>query len=310
MIQLFEKWEMLATQGGVGVSQRVVAEGLPQYIGIDAQGRWSFFSLSEREPESWPDVKLIHVTKKDRNGQWRLTLTLLDENFQQEFAYLCEDLVSKVAGVSLEELALLAQKTTYEDWLEFFRGRKSFSAEAARGLFGELHFMALQLASGVEPRELVKAWKGPLGAPQDFVFDEFKAVEVKSLQSQAAFVQISNENQLDFPGTLQLEIYRIQENVNNAQGMTLSDLVDKLIRSFPQQLQGEFVARLVKTGYTTDVAHVGEVRYSIGETYSLDANRPSFPKITPATIPLGISRVKYAISVAALLGGGSTTHAS
>lgn len=309
-MNLFGKWEKLSEGSQTNVSQRVVAAGLPQYIGVDGRGFWIFYSLSTEEPRAWPQIGPIETDKKVVHGVWQITLTLTDDEFRQEFAYLCEDLVSKVVGISDEVEALQCQKLAYEDWIAFFRGVREFSAEQARGLFGELTFITDELESGTPADLTVLAWRGPLGASQDFVFDGFKAVEVKTIQEQVASINIASENQLSFPGRLILKIYRIQENRVDGLGSTLAELVDQIEGSLDELTQREFRKRLGRLGYSKSSKYASESRFSLGSAFQLDANSSDFPKVIPSELRPGVSNLRYKISLTALLGKGFETNAS
>lgn len=302
-MRLIDKWNSFGA-GAVSVAQRIQAHGLPQYIGIDANGRWLFYSVSKAEPNSWPEVKVIQTSKREVAGNWHLILTLREASFTDEFAYLCEDLVARAAAQSEEVAALSAQRDAYEDWIEFFKGVKALSSEGARGLFGELEFINARLDAGEQEDSVLAAWNGPFGAPQDFVFDDFEAVEVKTLQSQAAHIRIANERQLTFPGSLHLQVYRIQENSSQHVGMTLADQVAKTQSRISPSAQIELIRRLMKLGYSSESPIATEITFSIGEEHAFDANAVGFPKITAEGLPAGISNVEYRIALSALVQKG------
>ena len=303
-MKLLEKWRELEAAAGLNVSQRVALTGLRQYIGIDGSGNWVFFSISDIEPEMWPEIGPIKVEKRKVNDSWHLILTLREPEFKQEFSYLCEDLAEKVQGIEDELASLKSQKEAFEDWIEFFKGAREFSAEKARGLFGELTFMKDQLNSGLTAQEIVAAWKGPLGAPQDFVFDDFKAVEVKTIQPQVASIRIANEQQLSFPGQLHIKIYRIQSSDSSDHGINLNQLIEDFEGQLEATLLRDFQARIHKLGYTRESKFARESFFLIGEEYLIDAGRVGFPKLIHPTVPLGVHDVQYKISLSAILGKG------
>lgn len=304
MINLHNKWLEIAQSGSFGVSQRILATGLPQYIGIDATGRWVFYSSSESKPEPWQQVGPLEFNLLDRGGTWRLLITLKDPEFQHEFAYLCEDLVSSVASVEDETAALNMQRQAFEDWVRFFKSRGSFGEEKARGLFGELSFIRSCIEEGISIAEILEAWAGPLGAPQDFVFEGFKATEIKTLLPQVASVRIANENQLHFSGALELRIYRLQQSTQGHLGETLTDLVNELSVSMAPNERSLFNSRLSKLGFDRNSPIANESRYLLGEVHRFDANNPLFPKLIPSQIPPGIREVSYKISLGELINKG------
>ena len=308
-MRLVDKWNSFGS-AATNVAQRIQAHGLPQYIGVDATGRWIFYSVSRSEPKAWPDIKVIQTAKREVSGGWQLLLTLREENFRDEFAYLCEDLVARTALCDEESEALSAQRSAFEDWIEFFKGGKGMTAEVARGLFGELSFINERLDAGDADHSVLAAWNGPFGAPQDFVFDEFRAIEIKTLQSQASYIRIANERQLSFPGALRLKVFRIQENASQGVGMNLATHVELTRSRIAPSNQNEFNRRLIKVGYSAESPHATDIRYSIGESYFFDANAVGFPKIVAEFIPLGVSNVEYRIDLSALLNKGFDADAS
>jgi hypothetical protein len=303
-MQLLEKWRELEAGAGTNVSQRVAQAGLRQYIGVDPLGNWVFFSVSRIDPEMWPEIGPINIEKRNLNESWHLVLTLNDGEFKQEFSYLCEYLAEKVAGIEDEGAALQSQKAAFEDWIEFFKVAREFSAEKARGLFGELTYMSNQLKRGVTASELIAAWKGPLGAPQDFVFDNFKAVEVKTIQPQVTSIRIASEEQLKFPGQLHLKIYRIQSSEFADQGLSLNQLIDDFEQKLNPGSLRDFRARVKKLGFTRDSKFAAERFFTVGEEFLLDAGDATFPKIISSIVPIGAHAVQYRISLNSILGKG------
>ena len=303
-MQLLEKWRELEASAGTNVSQRVAQAGLRQYIGIGPLGNWVFFSVSQIEPEIWPEIGPINIEKRNLNESWHLVLTLNDGDFKQEFSYLCEYLAEKVAGIEDEAASLQSQKAAFEDWIEFFRTAREFSAEKARGLFGELTYITNQLKRGMTASVLIAAWKGPLGAPQDFVFDNFKAVEVKTIQPQVASIRIASEEQLKFPGQLHLKIYRIQSSEIANRGVSLNQLIHDLEKQLNPESLRDFKSRLKKLGFTGESKFAAERFFTVGEEFLLDAGEATFPKIISSNFPLGVHSVQYKISLNAILGKG------
>jgi hypothetical protein len=303
-LELYKKWETIEAQAELNVSQRIAATGLAQYIGIDSSRSWVFYSLSQSEPSIWPEIGPIKIEKRLVNESWQLKLVLRDDEFKQEFAYLCEDLAFKVGGIEDEVSALKSQKAAFEDWIDFFKGPREFSAEQARGLFGELTYMNQQVDNGLDGSEIVAAWRGPLGAPQDFVFDAFKAVEVKTIQSQVTSIRIANEQQLSFPGRLLLKIYRIETNRTPDHGSSLNQLVGIFENRLDSSTKREFRSRLKKLGFKSESRIASESFFSIGDEFLLDALAPSFPKLVSPGIPIGVHSVQYKVSLNAILGKG------
>ena len=303
-MNLNERWSALESQGLPGVSQRVKPLGIAQYLGIDSTGNRSFFTLSKIEPKSWSQAGPINVVKKFLEGtdDWFLGMVLTDRAFIHEFSFLCEDLIEKVEGVEDESKALEIQQQAYEDWMEFFRRNRALGAEGIRGLFCELEFMRRNLETGVDQTQLIASWMGPFGAPQDYVFPNFHAVEIKSLQPSINRIRIANENQLAFDGELDLQVFRLQEVTSLNSGLSLDELISVVQENLQSETLKEFQLRLAKAGYTKTNPLNESLRFVVGDFWIFSANKAGFPKVVPSTLPMGVSNVKYEISLASISG--------
>jgi hypothetical protein len=298
------RWSDLASGGILGVSQRINVTGLPQYIGIDSTGCKTFFTLTHTEPAAWAKAGPIVTTKKylEASHEWYLGLTLTDSQFSHEFVYLCEDLVNKVEGLTDEHLGLQGQKNAYEDWIEFFKRSRELGSEAIRGLFCEIWFFYQQLLNDFDQDVLTEAWVGPFGAPQDFVMPSFSAVEIKSVQPAGTKVRIANEHQLAFEGELRLQVYRLQEVFEANRGQTLNELVNSLMARLNETNSVKVALKIAKVGNLTANDLADKSRFEVVDSLTYDASTAGFPKITPKTLPLGVSNVKYELSLGAIEG--------
>ena len=136
------------------------------------------------------------------------------------------------------------------------------------------------------------------------MFDDFKAVEVKTIQPQVASIRIANEQQLSFPGQLHIKIYRIQSSDSSDHGINLNQLIEDFEGQLEATLLRDFQARIHKLGYTRESKFARESFFLIGEEYLIDAGRVGFPKLIHPTVPLGVHDVQYKISLSAILGKG------
>ncbi|MGO8112623.1 PD-(D/E)XK motif protein, partial [Rhizobium leguminosarum] len=89
------------------------------------------------------------------------------------FHSLCLLLISVAEAVETETQALASVVTHVERWPSFLAAarRDVLNPEEARGLHAELIVINLLIDSyGRSASEVVAAWEGPLGRPQDFHF--------------------------------------------------------------------------------------------------------------------------------------------
>jgi hypothetical protein len=174
---------------------------------------------------------------------------------------------------------------------------KLLDEREVRGLIGELLFLRDYLVTTVGTAA-VECWQGPLGLPQDFVFDG-RLIEVKTFAAGAdPSVRITSAEQLtsgDVPLFLHLVCLVRQEN-----GLTLPDLVDGL----RQLLAGSHAHtealedRLVTMGYV-DLPEYRAMSYAVTSVADYQV-RDGFPRLTVDEIPAGVKDVGYSICLADL----------
>ncbi|WP_187280849.1 PD-(D/E)XK motif protein [Microbispora sp. CSR-4] len=170
--------------------------------------------------------------------------------------------------------------------------------EARIGLYGELLVLRELMLPAIGPNG-VKSWVGPDGAPQDFQHLS-TAVEVKTVSRRdPGRCRISNEQQLDTSSIP--ELFLIHQAVGTSpDGTTLGELIDEL-RDHPA-VRAElswFENCLLEVGWLD--AHRDQYvndRYVLArrQAFSVDA---SFPRITPADLPAGVSAVSYFVDLSA-----------
>ncbi|CAM4443231.1 PD-(D/E)XK motif protein [Shewanella livingstonensis] len=183
-------------------------------------------------------------------------------------------------------------------WQEFMsRSQKTLSSEAEIGLYGELVFLKYLLLNGVEPLSALKAWFGPSGGLQDFIF-EYGAIEVKSTLAEKGFpAKILSLEQLDDSIINPLYFGAVRLNIQTG-GVSLPKLVEiisEILFSQPS-LQEELLSRLLIAGYHeshqesyTRCFVVKEIRIVL-----VDSN---FPRLIPANVPTGVKFAKYEIDI-------------
>ncbi|MFG1776825.1 PD-(D/E)XK motif protein [Micromonospora sp. NPDC049048] len=173
------------------------------------------------------------------------------------------------------------------------------SPEARLGLVGEL-LVLHDLVAPACPDIAVQAWIGPTRAPRDFSVDD-TAVEVKTVSHREPDrCQISNERQLDTDDLGSLYLAHQSIRVSAQHGASLPELVDAA-RADPA-LSGQQVLleeRLLHAGWL-DIHR----RQYEQERYSLAIRRcylvtDGFPRITPTSLPIGITGVSYGLDLAA-----------
>jgi|LakMenEpi03Aug12_release.lakeMendotaPanAssembly.Ray.scaffolds.fasta_scaffold48257_2 hypothetical protein len=295
-------WNALKVAGLPGASQRINADSvLAQYCGLSANLTPTFFSISKAEPKAFSQIASLNCQKVQRgDGSWVMSLELLEADYLKEFDYLCSELFRSCEHSLDEKHALLLQYQAFEEWLSFFRKTQPFSLEKARGLFGELTFMISSANQGEKWADLIAAWMGPFGGHQDFVFEGFRAVEVKTIQPSATEVQIASEHQLLFSGDLKLRIYRLLGSEELKAGKSLVELVSYIEQHLSIDELKDFRKGLSAVGFDGKDSIVQNSQFEIGDELIVNVHGVDFPRVITNNLNPGVQKVEYRITLANL----------
>lgn len=286
---------------------------------VDAGGRWSFFwaldhegrrlLIFQHEPTSFVHMKLpsfqsfdvLHASTSATEAT--LSFRLLDDQLREPFIRLCMDIMEAASQRKIEGEAVAVAVARTWRWHHLLRGGSGrLGIEQQKGLLAEL----LTLRDIVSPRigllSALQAWVGPLGAAHDFRLPH-ASIECKTVRgSSEAFVEISSEYQLDPPanGPLYLRIVQLQQSEQGTCGaFTLSSVIGDLVAlsaSLGQPLLDLFTARLEAAGIRPEDTYVDD-HWSLGPVLTAHV-QGEFPRLVPEALPVGISGVRYALSVA------------
>ena len=286
---------------------------------VDANLPWNFFwaraadngilltmSLSgESVPNTpLPRLKDIEVTLSppDDRGLRILAFKLHDTSQQDLFHTLCQDIISAAGTSSTEgEACSIALMRTWR-WHHLLRGGGSgLSAEDQRGLLGELQVLEQVLWPELGASGAVEAWRGPLGSPKDFEIGRV-AIEVKSRRGGAtSSIAITSEDQLDESGVDFLFLYVCEidrAQADNSQSFTVTEVTervrDRLYSEDPGAAhQFETLVSAAGLDHNYDYSHSRWVEGS-SHIYHVTGD---FPRITGYELRMGISRVRYSVSL-------------
>jgi Putative PD-(D/E)XK family member, (DUF4420) len=268
------------------------------FWGRKPDGRLALLIALERVedvPVELPIVRGVEllVVAEDR----RLQLVLEPAGDWEMFHALCLDLLSVADGGSDEATGLQLLVSRLLRWQKFLSkgvGRPLDEREV-RGLIGELLFLRDYLVSTVGTAA-VECWQGPMGLPQDFVFNG-RLVEVKTFAAGSdPSVRITSAEQLtsgEVPLFLHLVCLVPQDD-----GLTLPDLVNELRRLIaPSHAATEtFEDRLLTMGYV-DLPEYRAMSYAVTSTGDYEV-RDGFPRLTTEQVPAGVKDVAYSICLA------------
>ena len=201
-------------------------------------------------------------------------------------------------GVNSDQLFVFLLESL-QSWSEFLRPRRQgLSDNALIGLIGELFVFTEHFLSELDPSLAVDYFTGPDKAPQDFAGSGF-ALEVKSTEKKTPdALHISSLNQLT-TSVEKLGICLIQFNRSQV-GFSLQTLLEKaesaLISNFGSLMR--FRKKVHKlAGLATEA--------QLQKTFSLHQEKlwvveEDFPRLTPSSIPAGITRAEYSIQISAI----------
>lgn len=254
--------------------------------------------------EKLPEGKGFLIEQADSTGQVgiRLALTRQEAGSTDLFAAMACDIVDAIdnAAASGEPEPRLLNTLIGRviAWQQFMsRGAAPLGPEAELGLAGELNFITILLSSGVSPEAILKSWVGPDDAPQDFLLGD-GAVEIKATMSSSGFsVKIGSLEQLDDSVASPLFLAAIRFSGGDG-GLTLPEIITQVENGLMDKpgLFNQFGDKLLMAGYIDDHANQYTRKFEQKELriFSVSTN---FPRLTPGSVPVGITRTVYEINL-------------
>ncbi len=245
---------------------------------------------------------LIEIRHIPDRGILALAVRLRDGNKSDIFLRLCLDLIDRVNNAPDNERIFYTVCQRLKKWQSLFAGSTKglLTANEIQGLFAELYFLAELLDSGsVSQEEVIRGWKGPDRAQQDFILND-TAVEIKSLTGQnRSKVRISSEDQLySHLSRLFLRVYMLAE-VYGSDGENLNSLVRRVsTRITLDTLRHIFETTLHISGYI-DLPEYEQPQFVVKSCYTYLVS-DGFPRIIQKTLPVGIQAVSYDLLLAVI----------
>lgn len=248
-------------------------------------------------PSELPILRGVEILVLRHEGQ--LQLVLASTGDWEMFQTLILDLLaaSNAGRDEPESLQLLIARLRRWQRLLSKGGGKLLDEREVRGLMGELLFLRDRLLP-LSGAPAVECWQGPMGLPQDFVFDG-RLIEVKTFAAGSnPSVRIASAEQLtsvDTPLFLHVVCLVRQEG-----SLTLPDLVDDIraaISTSPAHAEA-FDDRLLTMGYL-DLPEYRSMPYAVTSVTDYEV-REGFPRIALQSVPAGVVDVSYSIQLAQL----------
>ncbi len=237
------------------------------------------------------------------NNTSELIFELTDDVQVSLFRVLTQDFLDATADLVSGSSDLAAHRTMVrlEKWQSMLRRLRDnvLSRQSIIGLTGELLFLRDRLLPHLGVEQTLRAWRGPQQDEQDFAHGDY-IFEVKTQLSTAdQYLLISSEAQLDdSSGRIVVYYQTLVSCHDDENGESLNQLVEdlrKTCRAHSILAQDLLDAGLIAAGYLTRPDYDGE-RWKPVQTRIFEVI-DDFPRLTPASLPPGVSNVKYRIAV-------------
>lgn len=272
------------------------------YIGLDGNGRYSLFVITEKQPPNISSARMIHVfIGNRRDGKYGITFSLIEKKNLDLFIHFCEDMVMYTEKMqNLENVAdYICER--YILWQKAFAKTEGnlLSFEQIKGLIGELCFLKMRMIPQYGAEKAIESWSGIDATDQDFACDE-TWYEIKSTVSGASAVKISSVEQLDVQTDGHLIVINLDRTSEaDSSKLTLNSMVQLVVESIPSKVtQERLKSRLLAYGYYYEKAYDSMgFRYNGMTSYRVNEE---FPCLRKKNIPVSVQNVRYELALAAI----------
>lgn len=300
MNEFSKKCEEIASAGFDAGRYRVYPDHqLDFFLAYSPAGRKELIveaHTTSQKPVELPSFLNFELVVTEISAGIRITITLIDESLSHSFSTMCYDLAERSSDAGSADRSFFIFMAALSHWAELFRvkSRTGLTRQEAIGLYGELLVIKRLIEnSWIDSDAIVQAWRGPHGDARDIGFNGHR-IEVKTqLATKAKSIKITSLDQLDdSDGSLFLVLNRITSSDG---GESLNDLVAELVGMLRASSYGiaEFYRKLELAMYDASSAHASEL-FVLDEMIAYQVI-DDFPRLTPLTVPVGISAVKYEI---------------
>tara|TARA_B100000575_G_C22986424_1_gene568975 strand:- start:39 stop:980 length:942 start_codon:yes stop_codon:yes gene_type:complete len=280
------------------------------FIGRDFQQRFvfivevDFFQIEKTKLPELSEIKIVLNPINQKKSQ--LVLILMDTEQFDIFRILCCHLIDATTDVKETDgkgliSIIINRLNRWQSLLQKARDKKLGKSEII-GLLGELFFLKEIVMAEYGLSEAVRSWRGPYGDEQDFLLNR-NIVEVKTqLSTSDQSMLINSESQLDdISGPIFL-VHQALEGGSDKEieAFSLNSMVDFIKEKLEEKDPGAidiFEMGLLEVGYTNHKEY-GKNYHKIGKR-AVYRVADGFPRIVAADLKLGVSKVRYKISVTA-----------
>jgi hypothetical protein len=236
--------------------------------------------------------------------EYELQVILTANELREVFNPLVTDVADMAKAAPNAAEALAAAVERFGRWQDLLRtvSRDGLSAEARRGLYGELLVLGDLVLASLAQSEAVQAWTGPTGTNQDFQLSGV-AIETKaSVARRARSITVASERQLDGTGTpaLLLALAQLDER-RGGTGESLNRRVDGIRHQLTSPAaRVRFDGLLIQAGYLPGHRDLyEEPRYTLRDLIFWHV-REGFPRLVESDLPEGVGDCTYHVSTSGL----------
>jgi len=296
--EIIEKWKNFRNQEGY--LQRVDPNHpLDFFVGISINGKDELVLITVNEPAQLISSKALEIEKKKRQDKkWATQICSTENENRDIFAKLCVDLIESSRDVKNEIEGINCVAKRFFAWQRLLSSKHSvLPISVLKGLIGELSFARDVLSKRYSMDDIISAWQGPDGADRDYIFEN-TWFEIKSISTGKDEITISSLNQLevDTDGYI-VQFFVDESSSTDASAISVFSFIENIRKMLEQNPSAYFAfeQKLVNLGYVDKKAYE-EIYFTIhGPRYFVVDN--SFPKLTTDSVPNGIIKAKYDVSL-------------
>lgn len=276
------------------------------YIGYNELGNRCLFLMTDTGHIPSVQNEKTNISLIVNKPNSLIYIELNDLYFGEIFNDLIVSIFNKLKNIP-EEQNLNHFISLYKKWNELFKARterSSLSEKELLGLLGELKYLETRIEKAendFEVNSVLDAWSGPDGRANDFIFPEI-SYEVKTIEAQKDFVDISSEYQLScINRPVELIVYKATVSEN---GFSLVDIVASVRQKIDEKL-GDSEKFLYKLNmFSIDFKNTAvyeDFKILLSEPLFYNCNTEDFPKITAENLISGVFAVKYRLNLNSIL---------
>lgn len=272
------------------------------YIGYSESGNRCLFLLTDTANIPLVQNEKTNISLIVSKSNSLIYIELNDLYFGDIFNDLIVSIFNKLRNIPINQ-NLNHFIVLYKKWSELFKTiaeRGDLSENELLGLLGELKYLEKRLddaKSRFDVNAVLDAWSGPDGRANDFIFPDI-SYEVKTIESQKDFVDISSEYQLScLNRPVLLIVYKAKLSEN---GFSLVDIVNSLRIKIDEKLgdSEKFLYKLNKFNIDfKNTALYEDYKITLSEPIFYRTDCESFPKIVTENLDSGIFAVKYRLNL-------------